>query len=144
MYGKGIDRVGEVIDIGVKEDIVSKSGAWFSYGEERLGQGRENAKEFLRENKDILNKIETQIYEKIGITLNKSNSEDSENKDNKTKEDDDLDKQLKAMLDKSEDKKDKEFGSEDLETAKEDNNADNSDESKNEINEDGYEQITLE
>ena len=67
MYGKGIDKVGEMIDIGVENGIVSKSGAWFSYGEERLGQGRENAKEYLRENIEILNKLENELYEKLGI-----------------------------------------------------------------------------
>lgn len=67
MYGKGIDKVGEIIDIGVEKGIVSKSGAWFSYGEERLGQGRENAKEYLRENIEILNKLANELYEKLGI-----------------------------------------------------------------------------
>lgn len=81
MYGKGIDRIGEVIDIGVKENIINKSGAWFAYGEERLGQGRENAKEYLRENIEVLKKIESQLYEKINLKSNekeedKSNSEE--------------------------------------------------------------------
>jgi recombination protein RecA len=57
-----------VLDIGVKEDIVNKSGAWFSYGEERLGQGRERVKEFLTENTDLAEKIEIEIKGKIGLT----------------------------------------------------------------------------
>lgn len=54
MYGEGISKEGEIIDLGTELDIVQKSGAWYSYQEERLGQGRENAKQFLKENKDIL------------------------------------------------------------------------------------------
>ena len=50
MYGEGISKTGELIDLGVKAGVVEKSGAWFSYGDERIGQGRENAKQFLREN----------------------------------------------------------------------------------------------
>ena len=80
MYGKGIDRIGEIIDIGVKENIITKSGAWFSYGEERLGQGREKGKEYLKENPEILKKIESQLYEKINSKSNeraeKINSEE--------------------------------------------------------------------
>ena len=80
MYGKGIDRIGEIIDIGVKENIITKSGAWFSYCEERLGQGREKGKEYLKENPEILKKIESQLYEKINSKSNeraeKINSEE--------------------------------------------------------------------
>ena len=80
MYGKGIDRIGEIIDIGVKENIITKSVAWFSYGEERLGQGREKGKEYLKENPEILKKIESQLYEKINSKSNeraeKINSEE--------------------------------------------------------------------
>jgi recombination protein RecA len=50
MYGEGISKTGELLDLGVKAGVVEKSGAWFSYGDERIGQGRENAKQFLREN----------------------------------------------------------------------------------------------
>lgn len=67
MYGQGIDRVGEIIDIGVEEGIIEKSGSWFSYGEERLGQGRENAKTYLKENLELLEKVEKDLYEKMGI-----------------------------------------------------------------------------
>ena len=61
MYGEGISKTGEIIDIGVKEGIIEKSGAWFSYGEERIGQGRENAKTFLKENEKICDEIEEKI-----------------------------------------------------------------------------------
>ena len=58
MYGEGISKTGEIIDLGVKEGIIEKSGAWFSYGDERIGQGRENAKMYLKENENICNEIE--------------------------------------------------------------------------------------
>ena len=58
MFGEGVSKVGELIDLGVKAGIVEKSGAWFSYDSQRLGQGRENAKQFLRDNPDIADKIE--------------------------------------------------------------------------------------
>ncbi|MUG45630.1 recombinase RecA [Paenibacillus woosongensis] len=63
MYGEGISREGSIIDIGVELDIVDKSGAWYSYSGERLGQGRENAKQFLKENTQIANAIELKIRE---------------------------------------------------------------------------------
>jgi recombination protein RecA len=61
MYGEGISREGEILDIGSDLDIVLKSGAWYSYNEERLGQGRENAKQFLKENTDITAEIHEAI-----------------------------------------------------------------------------------
>ncbi len=61
MYGEGVSREGELLDIGSELDIVQKSGAWYSYNEERLGQGRENAKQFLKENKEIAAEIRSQI-----------------------------------------------------------------------------------
>jgi recombination protein RecA len=63
MYGEGISREGSLLDIGTDLDIVNKSGAWYSYNEERLGQGRENAKQFLKENPDIAHSIEMRIRE---------------------------------------------------------------------------------
>jgi recombination protein RecA len=65
MYGTGISREGGLLDVGVASDIVSKSGAWFNYGETRLGQGREQAKEFLRANPDIAGQIENRIRAKV-------------------------------------------------------------------------------
>jgi len=61
MYGFGISREGEVLDLAVENKIVNRTGTWFSFGEERLGQGRENVKKFLAENKDIFEKIETEV-----------------------------------------------------------------------------------
>jgi recombination protein RecA len=65
MYGEGISRFGSIIDIGAEQDIVQKSGAWFSYNSERLGQGRENAKQYLKDNPEIADKIENQIREAL-------------------------------------------------------------------------------
>jgi len=66
-YGKGISHTGELIDIAAKYDIVQKSGAWYSYGEDRLGQGREAAKTFLEENQDIYSEIDTAVRKKLGM-----------------------------------------------------------------------------
>lgn len=68
MYGQGISKEGELIDEGVKFGIVQKSGAWFSYGEERLGQGRENAKQSLIDSPHLAKEIEQKIFEKLGIS----------------------------------------------------------------------------
>jgi recombination protein RecA len=67
MYGEGISKVGELVDLGVKAGVVEKSGAWFSYESQRLGQGRENAKQFLKDNPDIADKIETAIRQNAGL-----------------------------------------------------------------------------
>ncbi|MCL4079620.1 recombinase RecA [Coriobacteriia bacterium Es71-Z0120] len=67
MYGQGISKEGSLLDLGVEEGVVAKSGAWYTYGEERLGQGREAAKDFLREHTDIRDRIEREIREKIGL-----------------------------------------------------------------------------
>lgn len=67
MYGQGISREGSLLDIGSELDIVDKSGAWYSYNEERMGQGRENAKQFLKENVDIATDIDTKIREHHGL-----------------------------------------------------------------------------
>lgn len=64
MYNEGISRTGNIVDVGVKESIVQKSGAWFSYGDIRLGQGRENAKQYLKENPQVALEIENKIREK--------------------------------------------------------------------------------
>jgi recombination protein RecA len=69
MFGEGISKEGELVDYGVKLDIVDKSGAWFSYGETRLGQGRENVKAFLKENKAIAEEIEGKIKEAMGTKI---------------------------------------------------------------------------
>ena len=72
MYGEGISKVGEIIDLGVKFDIIEKSGAWFSYGDERIGQGRENAKKFLIDNHEIAHEIEEKIRSANGLNQNKT------------------------------------------------------------------------
>ena len=70
MYGEGISKVGELLDLGVKAGAVEKSGAWFSADSQRLGQGRENAKQFLRDHKDMANAIEAKIREHSGVVTN--------------------------------------------------------------------------
>jgi recombination protein RecA len=65
MYGEGISREGGLLDVGVASDVVSKTGAWFTYGDTRLGQGREQSKDFLRQNPDIAQKLETEIRSKV-------------------------------------------------------------------------------
>ncbi len=85
MYGKGISRIGEILDLAIKSDIVAKSGAWFSYGDTRLGQGRENVKAKLEEDKDLLAEIESKVREKITPSSIKS-VESEENADNEANE----------------------------------------------------------
>lgn len=85
MYGKGISRIGEILDLAIKSDIVAKSGAWFSYGDTRLGQGRENVKAKLEEDKDLLAEIESKVREKITPGSIKS-VENDENEDSETNE----------------------------------------------------------
>ncbi|NDE15391.1 recombinase RecA [bacterium] len=70
MFGKGISRTGDVLDLAVNKEIVSKSGTWFSYKDERLGQGRENAKDYLAERPELLNKIEQEVLTAHGIKRN--------------------------------------------------------------------------
>ena len=67
MYGEGISRTGDLLDLAVDKRIVEKSGAWFAYGGERLGQGRENAKQFLKENPDIARTIEDRLRRELGL-----------------------------------------------------------------------------
>jgi recombination protein RecA len=68
MYGEGISRTGDLLDLAVEKRIVEKSGAWFAYSGERLGQGRENAKQFLKENPDITRAIEDRVRRELGLT----------------------------------------------------------------------------
>jgi recombination protein RecA len=70
MYGEGISKVGELIDLGVKAGVVEKSGAWFSHDSQRIGQGRENAKQFLRDHKEIAAGIEVKVREQAGVVTN--------------------------------------------------------------------------
>lgn len=80
MFGEGISKEGEIVDYGVKLDIIDKSGAWFSYKAKKLGQGRENAKAFLKENKDIADEIVASIKNSIGIegALNADDNDEEE------------------------------------------------------------------
>jgi len=71
MYGEGVSKTGELLDLGIKAGIVEKSGAWFSYDSQRLGQGRENAKQFLKDNPDIANRIESLIRQNAGVLADK-------------------------------------------------------------------------
>jgi recombination protein RecA len=70
MYGEGISKAGELIDLGVKAGVIEKSGAWFSYDSQRIGQGRENAKQFLRDHKDLADAIERKIRDHAGLVAN--------------------------------------------------------------------------
>ena len=84
MYGEGVSKVGEIIDLGVKAGVVEKSGAWFSYDSQRIGQGRENAKTFLRNNPDMANKIEAAVRANSGLIAEKimaGEKEDGEDDD---------------------------------------------------------------
>jgi recombination protein RecA len=87
MYGTGISKVGDVLDLAVDVGVIEKSGTWFSYGEERIGQGRENVKQFLSqtENKDLFQKLEIDVKKKIGLI--KSDETDTSKKPEKTKAD---------------------------------------------------------
>ncbi len=66
-YGEGISRPGELVDLGVEHKVVTKSGAWFSYGDVRIGQGRENSKQFLRDNPDLADEIETRLRQALAL-----------------------------------------------------------------------------
>jgi len=67
LYGQGISRAGDLLDLAVENNIVEKSGAWFSYGGERIGQGRENARDFLELHPEMLAEVENKLYQKFGV-----------------------------------------------------------------------------
>jgi recombination protein RecA len=69
LFGEGISRHGEIIDMGVNANILEKSGAWYAYQGEKIGQGRDNAREFLRENPDLSVEIENKVRASLGIPL---------------------------------------------------------------------------
>ena len=81
MYGEGVSKVGELVDLGVKAGVVEKSGAWFSYDSQRIGQGRENAKTFLKNNPDIAGKIEVAVRQNAGLIAEKILAGDKEEAD---------------------------------------------------------------
>jgi recombination protein RecA len=86
MYGEGVSKMGELVDLGVKAGVVEKSGSWFSYDSQRIGQGRENAKTFLKTNPDMAGKIEAAIRQNSGIIAEKILADESE-KDDEDSED---------------------------------------------------------
>jgi recombination protein RecA len=88
LYGKGISAEGSLIDLGLEENVITKSGAWYSYGEERIGQGRENVREFLKENPQIKLAIENKVRESIGLlvkTPDNTNANNQKDKEENTK-----------------------------------------------------------
>jgi len=76
MYGEGISKVGELVDIGVKAGVVEKSGSWYSYKDERIGQGRENAKMFLKQNPGVASEIEDKIRAANGLDFTMADKDD--------------------------------------------------------------------
>ena len=80
IYGEGISKEGSILDLAASKDIINKSGAWYSYGEVRLGQGRENARQFLKENEDLRDEIEFKVLKEFGLegTKTKISPEDEE------------------------------------------------------------------
>lgn len=81
MYGEGISKEGEIVDIGSELDIIQKSGSWYSYNSERIGQGRENAKLYLKENQDLREEISQKIREHYGLDEVKTVTETNEDED---------------------------------------------------------------
>jgi recombination protein RecA len=81
MYGEGISKTGELIDLGVTAGVVEKSGSWFSHAGERIGQGRENAKTFLKNNRDVAQAIETAIRANAGLISQRITGTPSEGED---------------------------------------------------------------
>ena len=79
IYGKGISKTGDLLDLGVANEIITKSGTWFSYKENRIGQGRENSKRFLGENPDIATEIENQLRKKLGLAKIETMQENDQN-----------------------------------------------------------------
>src|SRR5208282_2940514 len=67
IFDEGISQSGEIVDLASELDIIDKSGAWYSYGSERIGQGRENAKSYLREHRDLMESIRNKVLEKMGV-----------------------------------------------------------------------------
>jgi recombination protein RecA len=78
MFGKGISREGSLLDVGVEHGIVRKGGAWFTYDEVQLGQGKENSKNYLRENPDLALQLENDVYKAVGMIESDSDEETTE------------------------------------------------------------------
>ena len=86
LYGEGISRLGELIDLGVEHGLINKAGAWYSYKKDRIGQGKENAKAYLRENPEMANEIDSLLREKLLPNVNKAAAEDSSEQEAETAE----------------------------------------------------------
>jgi recombination protein RecA len=67
MYGEGVSREGDILDLAVKHELVEKSGSWYSFQSERIGQGRENAKQFLRDHPDLTDTLDTELRKVLGV-----------------------------------------------------------------------------
>ena len=78
MYGKGVSKSGEIIDIASSLDIVEKSGAWYSYNGEKIGQGRENVKKFLMDNPDLAEEVEDLVRKHYKLDQNRENAQENE------------------------------------------------------------------
>ena len=78
LYGEGISREGELIDLGVKEGLVDKAGAWYSYNGDRIGQGKDNVRNFLKEHPEIAQDIDNQLRSKLLVTDQRQASEEAE------------------------------------------------------------------
>jgi len=72
IYGEGISKEGDLVDLGVAHNIIEKSGSWYSYQGERIGQGRENARQFMKDNPDVRVRVDTQLRETLGLPANPS------------------------------------------------------------------------
>ncbi len=84
LYGRGISREGELLDLGVNLGVIDKSGAWYAFGTERLGQGKENVRQLLLENPELARRIEEEVLEKLGLGKKKEEESSSEvNQENK-------------------------------------------------------------
>lgn len=86
MFGKGISKAGDVIDIAANNDIIQKSGSWFSYNDEKIGQGRENAKNYLEEHPDIMEEVIAKVKQKFGIGVSGTDAADGSEEDKNEKE----------------------------------------------------------
>lgn len=99
MYGKGISRTGELLDLAVEKDIIHKSGAWFSYGEERLGQGRDNIKNLLAENKELAAEIEEKVLATLAEERENSKKKTSKGKNEKVIEESRAAEEIRPAVD---------------------------------------------
>ena len=82
MYGQGISKEGSILDAAVNNDLILKSGAWFSYGDTRIGQGRENAKQYLKDNPDLANELDKKLREMFNLGISKAKAADLESEEN--------------------------------------------------------------